>query len=735
MYVHIVKISNFKNLKNVELHFNKFNLITGVYGQGKSAIFEALVYSLTGHLDGKIKDYVRWGQESFNIEINFNHDGKDYDYLIQGNIKSSSKKELTRHDNQDVIHNNEATQFIRTLIDPNLTLFSNVSLQGKTTDLLFVPPSKRLENLKKLFGITRLDIASTLIKDDIFSLKDKQKTSEILLENLKGKTFNYFELKDIEDKSFLEDEIEKLKLKKDKWVLENKVWNDYIDKLNEYQTSRSKLRSLIVEREDLEDDLKDIGEEICIDFPYKDFEDTKEKYQNHLEIKEQFERDVKSNAEIKERISIQERSIKSNIKKIEEFQTKINSIKKLSFDYSDLEKLRQEVRDLEFKIQDLENKIKLIEKGQCPTCGNDFKDDNVDDYIKELTSKKEHFELKNKSLSEWESELYENKKNVEINKTLQDRVDDLKQDVETAKELNEIEVKKIKDLDDVDITTLEDFISDYRIEVERLEKQRDEYNKIDKENDEKREKRKEIENKIISLDTKIEMLQEYKKPEEVEKPEEFNNEYYDKCKNEFLEYQQNVKENERLEERNKEIKKEEENNENLIKKEEENLFNIKRSIQLLNGSRKILDKDFSAYLISDGTEFIKKKMNEFFSSIDERYYIDYEHDGKGVSFKYTEDFKHFSEINMASGFEKDLISIANRVALISMNTANFIMLDEVDKYSSVVDAVRLFEILIEQKFEQYFIISHSDYVKEYIKNLPQTNIFEINKGNFIEENY
>ena len=76
-----------------------------------------------------------------------------------------------------------------------------------------------------------------------------------------------------------------------------------------------------------------------------------------------------------------------------------------------------------------------------------------------------------------------------------------------------------------------------------------------------------------------------------------------------------------------------------------------------------------------------------------------------------------SNAKMASGFEKDLLSLAFKVALCKLYNLSFAFFDEADGHSSDKNAEKLFKSLFTNGlFEQVFLISHKSTVKDVVKS-------------------
>jgi len=141
-------------------------------------------------------------------------------------------------------------------------------------------------------------------------------------------------------------------------------------------------------------------------------------------------------------------------------------------------------------------------------------------------------------------------------------------------------------------------------------------------------------------------------------------------------------------------------------------------------------KDFSAYRINKGAEHIKNRMNSIFQKGYGKYEITFEQDKSGIDFFYKEVGSDIlNNVVMASGQEKAVLAVANRLALCSLQNLGILVLDEVDNNASDENSVKLFQTILNEKgFNQIWIISHCNATKEYLNNLVETTNYNIVDG-------
>jgi len=645
MFINNLKIKNFKTIKDLDLNFKKINLISGENGEGKSSLLESIVFLLSNHLEGRIKDYVNWDAKEFEILTNFNYINKNFNYSIKAG-KTTSRKLIINNDELNPFLNSDATEELAKVIDPKIILYSNISLQGKSTQLLFEDPTARLEKLKFIFGMDKINEAVEKMKNDISENKEKIKIIEAELQILKAKKFEIQDEFEIEDYSNLESEIEKLEEKKNEILIEIERCNDIFNNLTKQKHN----------------------------FEIEKNEKEKEKIK--------VENNIENYKSISGKITLLNSKINEYEKKLEDYV--IKRIKPCDYTESEIKEHNDCYIEISRDIKILEDKLKLTKNGKCPTCGQDYKissveelENNIKEKNKELIYINESLQTIKNSIEEYKTKNNENEKIKIQRNNLQSLIDDKKKEIK--------ELQNIKKPDESKINELVMFLNG-------------------------------VETKISNIETEIKSLV---------KPE-YDDTLLNKKKELLLINRQKEKELERIKEFNLKVKKEEKENNKIIIDKETELNTIRNNNIILESSRKKLGKDFSSYLIERRTDFIKSKMNSIFSRSYGRYNVTLERDNKGVDFLYSSPGKKVTPVVLASGYEKQALSISFRFALSYLQNLGLFLFDEIDSDSSEENSLRLFKVILnEPSIEQMFIITHKENTKEYLKNLNECKMIEI----------
>jgi len=600
MYINNLELQNFKNISNKKFKFNKINLFQGNNGSGKSSTLESLVFLLSDYLSGKMSDYIKWGESKFSIYSEFD----DFSYLIEYD-KTTKRKLVTK---QEEYIGSDAVKYLKEFINPTIALYSNISIQGQSTQLLFEKPTARLDKFKLLFGINDIDKAVENIKEKIVECRKQIEITESEISILKNKKYTYFEEYELPDFSLLEEKVKKLENEKIEHEKLKSEYDKYLMRLMEYNTAQMKVKEI----------------------------------QNNIN-------------QIDNKLKILEEQKKSIV---------IKRIAKPSKTPEEIQKLQNEELTLKSEVYILEKKYEAIKNGLCPTCGSLFTSDNIEAVYNEQLKLKEDY----KNLSQ---------------------------------------------------------------KVSMLKSEQDEYEKIVQKNNINKEKLNTIQTNIQGLnDTKTVYEKTLNELIEIKKPDEVNKPYFDDSELESLKKELYIakekKENlEKIKEMNRKIKLEESENIKLINEKENLLDELRKKERLLETARKVLGKDFSSYLIDEGTDYVKNKMNELFARAYGRYKVTLTRDSKGVDFYYSsEDKDILTTIDLASGYEKQLLSVSFRLALATLHKLGIFIFDEIDSDSSEENSLRLYKTILSQKYSQIFCVTHKEMTKEYLQQIPYCTVFE-----------
>lgn len=679
-----LEVSDFMNIAHAKFDFNQINYIYGKPASGKSAIFEAIRICLSEDKRASTYGlYVSQGKPSSSIHLECDIEGKPAIFDVTLNRVIGTPWECVMTYGGQVYKNTGVKNFLKSK-DIDYFLKIMFSLQHEK-DIIEQTPSSRLIYMQKLFNFDfseqKQEITKSISenKDSLLKLSGKLQATE--------QSKVYFSSKEEEKERTLTDE--KVASIKERLAELEKLSGDSSSVMESLTAKRDALKHLESENMRLEYNIKSFGERL-----------------NAIEISK------------KEKLELQSKIIE--YEKLVEDITKSNA--GLSAEIEDLEvvleKRQTELKSAEVKVaslstemKHLKEKVTLIEKGNCPTCGQ--KTDKLDDTaVSKLENVKNEVAELAKSITNARAEIdivqgnLNDKKDAfsaggrdllkyqTLIKTSQASVDKLKYDVSAIKEITDNiaqmkeehaeNAKKIADTQDA-ITALLEQLNKYQLyseEIEKLKKTLNEDEKIvfvnseiRKRNTEKDEKLSEIENEIATTNSSITDTQKTK-------------EAYEDA---FI----------------------------------------------------ILNKTLPQYESKMFCDMIEKEINNFIVGIFPSYYVKMETGQRGCNLFYTKDRtvtddkkNKWLDVQMSSGFERAVLNLAFKTVLAKMYGIELFIGDEIDKAANDNDTITLMECLLDvETYKQIFLISHKKSLYEYFtKNYDkdELSVFKADSGQFVQ---
>jgi DNA repair exonuclease SbcCD ATPase subunit len=361
-----------------------------------------------------------------------------------------------------------------------------------------------------------------------------------------------------------------------------------------------------------------------------------------------------------------------------------------------------EKANCEADIKKLQKDLDLIAQGKCPTCGSVIHTEHKGDIEKELQEKRELLS----SLSLKISQLETDRKNVEEKKKEIERI-------KIQRESTSTRMSGIDSLIDREKTSYSKLKEDLENTLKRLQgslpgdekKYQDQSSLV--EGEEKSFKELTPPSVNVDYDSQINPLTE-----------------------EIKTYDDAITLNKKIAlDNEKKLKDSEENQKELKKKFDEKLLKIEEAEEW-KSVVSILQNEFPNYVISSLMKDIIKEMDSFiFRVYQGRYTILLDETPTGISILYT-DGRAKQDVRLASGAEKSIFNTAFKVALSSLSETGLVILDEVDAFFSDGNAKRFFEMIAEltEVFEQVFIITHKEEIKDYLMGEHNAKAFLVSNG-------
>ena len=656
MIIKRLKLRNFRSYKEEEIEFPRgVILFEGDIGSGKSSLLYAIEFALFGLGDMRGETLMRVGENTCSVELEFETNGKNYvvyrslirkdkgisqdeGYIIIDGRKMRLTSSEQRAKILEILNFKESA---RTRSSSFIYRYAIFTPQEEMKEILRMKVDDRLQTLRKVFGIEDYKIA----KDNAKLVYDELRNMISFIDGL---------IKDLDD------------LIKEKSEKEKTIEN--------YQ---ERIKSLNIEKEALEKEMEELARKI------------EAHEQMMLEINKiageipALEKMMKENERIAIELSREnemlEKDNKSMLKEKEGM-----TLEKIEADEKDIfEKIRNIIKIREEKISEqselrlhVRNIESIISKGICPTC---LRPISSSEYSHKLEEMKQRLE---KIQKEIEASRIEEQNASDILEKMRKFREQLKRLEEIEKRLEENE-KRIK-LNEERIRSARDEIEKIRKEVESKRKILEENKYISDEYSKLKAKKRELENQIYNMTSKISLLEgELKTLQEMKKKLE-------------IEIEEKMKKKMRREDL-----------------EEKMIFIRDYFIPSLDEIEAVVMKEINY----EFNEFFRKYFyilieDEINAKIDENFSPVIEQEGYEV------------DVDSLSGGEKTSVALAYRIALNLMvknvctsMKENLLILDEPTDGFSKEQIFKLRDILNELKCDQVIIVSHEKELESFVDTI------------------
>ena len=674
------------NISEADLEFGD-SFITVFYGEngaGKSAVIESFAICFTERRRGdSYKDFIKHGETIATIDMEATFQGDPVTFSIElVNKKGVTPFKRIIEYKGIKYKNSECTPLLDSF---GLDYLQHImfSLQGESniTDL---KPAERTKLLKRIFDFElkpQIDSLENMISSDQQNLLVLQTQHD----TLKQREFTYQEEGE---------ELSAVQIKRYEMSLEGKE-----REIKEIEKRYYQYESIKKELDTAKDAIDDTQKKLT------EAQNTKADLERSLIS---FHSDL---GEYNARIAGIENEVSINLK-IDEKQKEIDALKLLVEQKSSEANDKADIiSEMHANILELTNHIAAHQKGKCPSCGQDTKPESVPGMI-------------------------ETKANAEANKATataeKNALDQARVVAEKTINNLESEITALRN----SITTNASLVSQYEGLLTRTNKS--------------------IEDTIALIEEKKKLIVSLMK-KKAEKEDEWamiNDKIVvdDAEKNDALyterdSIKQKLRDNEIQVELNKNIRTQNEK----LKKEEES---VAAQIILLNKqqnevsgqltayreAKRILSVELPNYIIVKACANLEKYINAFISNVKDGMSVRLQQSKRGVDFFYsptgvvTDDWM---STQMASGFEKELLSAAWRVALAKAYHLYTLMLDEIDSAASIQASEQMFRNLANlEEFDQLFIISHKRETVDILKSEnDNVRAYLVEKGEFTLQSY
>ena len=781
MRIEKLRMNNFRKFRNEEIEFTEnLNLIEGENNAGKSSIFYAIYFALTGDAFNKgfrsPKEYITFGKSRMEVEIQIQKNEKTY-FMERSYSQSSGGTYTVGRIEGETRRVLEGTENGAKVSEVNSKIEEITGLDRKTLEnVVYAAQQKFVQKIeggtdqKKaldyIFNFKTVEQLSSQMKEvieekekEIEGLDTRKEQRDELRENLEDlredreETRN--DLKELEESiSQQESKLEEIREEKSKIEEKKEILEEKVSKAKEVEETRSKIESLetrlreFPEKEDIQENIDEAESEIS---NLEDEEESlkeklgsveaaqekKERIRSQLdEISEEIKSAQEQKESLEEEISETEETLKETTDEASELASRYDATGVEAVE-KEMDERKDRIGKLEKQMGELESEHRgikqTLEEGKCSRCGRPVK--NPEAYRQreqELREKIEETREEKKDTKGEREELERLKELVEKADKKEERIEDLKEERNSREEkINNLE--REKDRKEEELESLDDKTdSDPDVIQEKLREKRDELrdrkNSIDNLK-EKLESRQELEEKIEDRKDSL--------PDDVPKKDlERLREELDSGKEEFSA-----------------LKSDEEKTKVALGKDRERKNDLQENLEGVTG--KVREKEDSLEEIEEDIERLESLEEEIEEAKDIRkVYSSSEEEMREVNLKRLERkvFKWYQELSASQEFkdlsidresyqlrgtpqnagqklgitdyqggaQRTLTALAYQLALAEMTeSTDFLMVDEPTDATDSENRENLLEMIhkAETQFNQILLITHHGAGREKAENI------------------
>ncbi len=683
-------LENFMSSSEAHLDFTdqKVILLMGDNGNGKSSILDAIALCLNGyHRGSTFGEYIKRRQKEAHVKLTGELGGFPITFTVTVLKKGLERKVVYEQPNEkgefQIYNNSDIDGFLKKF---EMDFYADLimSMQGSDDDIVKLKPAGRAEKLRKLLNRTYATQMS-FVDNQLSDLKKQiEHSNDIININTKTIEIKKSQIRFIPEDTFtnrisdLSKASETIKLALTKYQGLNEKQQNLTVKLNSTLQEKYKLTNKI---STLETNLSKLPS----------LKETLTKYNTDM-------------------ASLSEKAAE-NLSKSTELN---NSLLTINTELSELENKKSKViTDLataKAELISVQKHISLIDAGKCPECGHEFTSQDKEIYEKQLIGVNSRIE----SLTNQQNDLIAKiTSSRSLYTTTSTDVTNISKEVNLINnELSSIRTNKPQI--EEQITYLEGQATD---EVVKSKQDLDLLN--NEENSLKQEQ-----NNLVSA------LKEY---------ENLNNDLR-AAQQEISSLNQQLLIRNNIIQNNNNITLEIDNLTKAIEEQNTLIENYHRDEAVYKEVYSLL-KELRDYAVIKACAKLEQEMNDFIKIVFPDMYVRLFQNKAGVEFFYTTEKQEsynkedLSNAAMASGFERATLSIAVKVALCKAYNLPFAFFDEADEKGSDTNAAKLFKSLLTNGlFDQVFIISQKDLVRETIKNeVDGVRTYYARHGNFTLE--
>lgn len=676
MIISSLKLKNFMNIANADLEFQQgINVLAGKNGQGKSAVLEAIAFCLLGRRRGDSwKDYIKSRTDSFQIELNINHNGENIKFIYIGeqNKMALSRTIIT---SQQTYINSECDAFVEMNFDSEMLENVLFTMQNSPS-IASMTSGERRAIFKKVFNTDFVEALERL-KEDQESIVFNKMSLQSEVKMLEAKQYH-----------FPEGRIE--------IVDDDQIANSYTELANLEQLKESYLHSIEKAKESRTQLVR--GREKA----YQEFIASQSRLKSLIWMKDQSIRSKESSSIELERLrkEYDEEDTDLTLLKSKDSVAR-NNLLGMENPTDKKDAAKKSVQDLTAHKRLLTVQIETSKKGICEECGQ--------------TCSISHLEALQTSLDDIQTLLDK----------AQAQYDSYKKECDEYKALaDSILIREVR------LDQLEEKLTSLRTSIIYLEEAHDKETStidkltqdIQKEEADLKIKEGTLKNSEASIAALPELSDSFPMQDRIEdlKKEIASTEALKKINDEKIRLTTLVKD---------EQKKDQDRLMELMLK----LNDLEQEERDLSMVRQIFEVTLPNYINQKACTLLQAFMATFLSNTKDEFLVQLQQSKKGIDFLYkASPDSDWLQAKLASGYESALLTLAFKCAVASAYKAEMLILDEPDKAATEGASALLFQTITEDLktgFRQIFIITHRNNSLEYLQENGAL-IYKVHQGVF-----
>jgi len=663
---------------------NYITVFYGSNGSGKSTIFEAIALCWTERRRGdSFKDFIKHGADSAEIHLTATVRGEPIRFDIEIKDKKGStpfQRKITYKGGE--YNNSECTALLNSF-DIDYLQHIMFSMQGENniTDL---KPGERTKLLKRIFNfefesqLQQLDKLIEQEEQNLLTLRTRQDVmSHLKFEyEEEEKPLSAAERKKIETRIAAIDET--VRAQEQNQLLEAETSRRVESLRNQCAAAQSRKHTLDLDIEDLSS--------------------------SKIRLEGDQKRHNQALANLSDPTTI-EADIQAKLSAIETLTQLVTQSRTL------LKEKEQSLNTQQSTILELRNHIEAHREGRCPKCGQTTQPDSVP----ALEAKLQAVTAEREALSLSKTQIEATERNAErdiarYNAEIPALREKIKSTAEMKVQYENILKTVVESIRQTEITlqSRKSTVREVEVQIKELEQQISEISP-------KLTRKISLENLKAEKESWLRQLQED---------------------------HATIARNEVIRRKNEEMRKKEEDNKHQLAELNRQQNAIILSTNNYREAKHILEVDLPNFIIVKACSKLERHINHFISEVKPGMVVRLFQARSGVEFYYSPtgevaNSDDWTSTKMASGFERELLSTAWRVALARAYNLSALMLDEVDSAANTFSSEKMFrEVANLVGFEQLFIVSHKpEVVDTLLQENDRVTAYYVSEGTFTRQEY